>query len=426
MKVLVATVGGKPAPIETAIRDLHPSHVTLICSASTSKIADGLIEQVQASGGSAEKSEVAPDDFAGCYTLSRTLLSQLRDAYPEGNIYADYTGGTKSMSAALVAAAMDTSGVTLSLVTGSRDNIVSVVNGTQALRAVQADIVIAGRLREAAGEAFRSYDYPTTISLLRDALRRPGLPNDMSDELQCWLTLALALDRWDRFQHRDAWSLLYHYRRCLTGLVCFLRAVMWSRSCAGVPFSCEGLEGIGKTPKGHGYELVDDLLLSADRRASREMYDEAVARLYRATELFAQIRLRREYRIDTGDVDLDSSKLPPDVVDWLRGVASPLRKKVQLGLVQAYELLAMLNRDGTEPLGALYDSKYRERIRDFLNLRNDSLLAHGCKPLSRSDWEWGRDFFASFLQEAHAAIGLKAYASPLQFPTTCEPVLARR
>jgi hypothetical protein len=33
---------------------------------------------------------------------------------------------------------------------------------------------------------------------------------------------------------------------------------------------------------GHGYEIVEDLLLNAERRAMQDRYDDAVGRLYRA------------------------------------------------------------------------------------------------------------------------------------------------
>jgi hypothetical protein len=48
---------------------------------------------------------------------------------------------------------------------------------------------------------------------------------------------------------------------------------------------------------GHGYEIVEDLLLNAERRAMQDRYDDAVGRLYRALELLVQIRLLQTYDI---------------------------------------------------------------------------------------------------------------------------------
>ena len=50
---------------------------------------------------------------------------------------------------------------------------------------------------------------------------------------------------------------------------------------------------LGRSKKSSGYEKVGDLLRNAERRAAQSRFDDAVARLYRALELFAQLRLRK-------------------------------------------------------------------------------------------------------------------------------------
>jgi len=417
MKVLVATVGGTLTPIETAIDSLSPAHAAFICSQSSGANADSLVGRVKHAGGKAEKVLLQyEDDFEHCYRESLKVLSTLREAHPDADVTADYTGGTKTMSAALVSAAMDIPGVQLSLVTGVRFDNVRVAQGTQSLRPMQTGGIAANRLKRAALDSFARYDYVPAMALLREALAQPGLPADAAAELQHWVALARALDCWDRFQHVEAWNLLLNYRDRLTDLCKFLKAVMWSRACGDAAFTCDGLEGSGNTPKGHGYEMVEDLLLNAERRAVRGLYDDAVARLYRATELLAQIRLQREYGIHTGNVDLTNPKLVRDDVDWLRAGTSPHKKKVDVGLVRAYELLGRLNRNETEPLGRLYSLQYHKRIQDFLSYRNQSLLAHGCAPLAVREWKSAHDFFTTFLQDARGAMGLKPYAQPVQFP----------
>lgn len=49
------------------------------------------------------------------------------------------------------------------------------------------------------------------------------------------------------------------------------------------------------TKENGGYEQVQDLILNAERRAVQERYDDAVARLYRAVEMVAQVRLQSEW-----------------------------------------------------------------------------------------------------------------------------------
>jgi CRISPR-associated protein (TIGR02710 family) len=416
--VLVATVGGETAPQETAVSSLRPLHATFICSRESTDKTDALVSQVELLGGTAEKLLLDyVDDFEYCYAACLERLICLRNTYPDAEVRADYTGGTKTMCAALVVAAINALGVQLSLVTGARRGSERVMDGTQSLRTVQTGSVRVDRLKTTALEAFGRYDYAATMALLREALAQQGLHGRVAAYLQDWFAVAQALDCWDRFQHKDAWRLLLPYRDRLTDLFPFLKAVMWSRTQADASFTCEGLEGIGKTAKGHGYELVEDLLLNAERRAARGLYDDAVARLYRGTELLAQIRLKCEYELDTSNVDVTNPKLCPDDIEWLKRGALAGRARIDLGLVRSYELLARLNRHGTEPLGANYAEQYRGRIRDFLLLRNASLLAHGCTPLGLKDWESAHSFFNVFLQDVRGALALKPYAQPLQFPT---------
>lgn len=417
-KILVATVGGETTPQATAIDGLRPLHAIFICSRETASKTDDLVLRVQAQGGTAEKLLLDyVDEFEYCYENALEKLVSIRDSYPDAEVRCDYTGGTKTMAAALVAATIDVPGVHLSLVTGARFGSDRVMDGTQSLRTVQTASVRINRLMDAATRTFTRHDYSPSMALLSEALLEPGLTGSAAMHLQDWYAVTRALDYWDRFQHVEAWKLLFAFRNRLNEQFRFLKAVMWSRTCADTSFTCDGLEGIGDTAKGHGYELVDDLRLNAERRAARGLYDDAVARLYRATELLAQIRLKREYHIDTGNVDISSPSLMPADVEWLTRGMSPSKKKIDLGLMRSYELLARFSLRTTEPLGGLFDSRYRDRIRDFLLLRNASLLAHGCTPLTQSEWEKAHLFLSDFLQDAHRAMGLKPYAQPVQFPT---------
>jgi CRISPR-associated protein (TIGR02710 family) len=146
-----------------------------------------------------------------------------------------------------------------------------------------------------------------------------------------------------------------------------------------------------------GWELVEDLLANAERCAHRGRYDDAVARLYRATELLAQIRLRRVYDIQTGDVWLDSPAIAEcpaalELLEKARAQAVPLSegsrgadtrdRQVKIGLWQAYSLLGALG----DPLGEhfLADSRH---LKGFLEMRHRSILAHGLDPVTRGQWE---------------------------------------
>ena len=75
-----------------------------------------------------------------------------------------------------------------------------------------------------------------------------------------------------------------------------------------------------------------------EARAVQKHYDDAIARLYRAIELFAQVRLEKEFGYKTGDLKLE--QLPEHLHDEYR---CRIRDgKILLGLVEDYELLLKL------------------------------------------------------------------------------------
>lgn len=316
------------------------------------------------------------------------------------------------MSAGLPAAALDCDRVTLSLVRGDRTDLTKVSNGTQTVRLSRTHPAIVQRHKKLVKSFFARYDYPAAASLLEDILRIPELPPGESSQMQEWLTLSRALDLWDRFDHLGAWKLISPWRKHLLEHVKFLQACLSSRRRAEPDLSGKLREEIGFTDRGHGYELVEDLHLNAQRCASQQRFDDAAARLYRAVELLAQTRLSIKYGIDTSDVKLE--KLPSS----LRAEYEPTAKNGRIALAadKAYELLARLQ----DPMGALH-SKRRNEVRNFQKIRNASILAHGNAPVTAAQYQRIQDFFSSFLAEAFQALTasgemVKAYASPIQFP----------
>jgi CRISPR-associated protein (TIGR02710 family) len=85
---------------------------------------------------------------------------------------------------------------------------------------------------------------------------------------------------------------------------------------------------------------AEDLLFNAERRAAQGRCDDAVARGYRALEMIAQTRLRREHGIDTAGVDL--ARVPDDARAALERHRDD-RGRIRLALVQAWELLVVLD-----------------------------------------------------------------------------------
>lgn len=128
------------------------------------------------------------------------------------------------------------------------------------------------------------------------------------------------------------------------------------------------------------YYILASILNNARRKYDDNKYDDGIARLYRSLELIAQIRLEKEYGIDTRKVNisiLEGYDVPEDFINVIKNKRSP-----NISLNEDYLLLKHLNDD----LGIYYDNNYN-KIRNLLTLRNNSILAHGLESLSKEQFE---------------------------------------
>jgi len=118
--------------------------------------------------------------------------------------------------------------------------------------------------------------------------------------------------------------------------------------------------------------IITDLYNNASRRLMLGRTEDALSRLYRALEMLGQWVLAREFGIDTNNVD--TRGIPPrDRVSYeaLRSIEDGT---VKIGFRKAYELLGIFN----VPVGVAF--KNDPLMREFLEKRTDSILAHGLHP----------------------------------------------
>ncbi|MDR9404889.1 MAG: TIGR02710 family CRISPR-associated CARF protein [Halothece sp. Uz-M2-17] len=430
--VLIVTVGGTPQPIVTAIRTLQPDRAIFLCSTGSK----GSLSQVTGEGtpceirrgtevidrlpniptqaGLGDKFErdrdvfpiSEPDDLAECYHQASAAIQSLRKDAASLQIMADYTGGTKTMSVGLAMAGLDHQ-VTLYLTTGNRTNTIKVERGELTGQATIAPIIAQRTLEQLLPTALSQYDYSAAIGQLKRLLSAIALPPEQKRTLQEMYDCCMGLEAWDRFDHQTALDFLQRQmkRPEIQPLGVFLRRVLSSRSTIDETFNSPDRS------KGHGYEIVQDLLLNAQRRAHQERYDDAIGRLYRALELLAQIRLLTGYEIKTGNVDVE--KLPSSLQAKYEQKKS--RDKIQLGLRNSYDLLSQFPDD---PLGELYQqhSKY---LLDALETRNNSLFAHGFEPIHAEKYESVSKVIIDFIETGISALIPSKFNKTLpQFPTS--------
>ena len=197
-----------------------------------------------------------------------------------------------------------------------------------------------------------------------------------SDRKHAWIDVhaaAKGFAAWDVFDHVTALNLLSSLGR------------YYGKHLAA-------LKKLTGQEKGNGYEPVADLLNNAERRASQERFDDAVARLYRATEMAAQIRLFREHGLDSNKLTLN------DLPENLRSEYEPFvheNGKLLLGLRKSFELLGRLD----DPVGRLFETK-RNAVIGALTTRNNSIFGHGTEPVGREGYEKVRNTLHAFISEA--------------------------
>lgn len=133
---------------------------------------------------------------------------------------------------------------------------------------------------------------------------------------------------------------------------------------------------------------LPDLLNNASRRIDERKFDDAVARLYRAIELIAQVNLNKiglidENRLNVNKVFHIKKDIFEEIADYnTKEIVSTwkeykdYKKTFGIPLYKSYQLLKLLNIKIGENF--LNDKELSE----ILRARNDSILAHGIKPIS--------------------------------------------
>jgi CRISPR-associated protein (TIGR02710 family) len=408
--ILICTVGGSHQPILTVLKECRPSHTLFVCSerdpatgrpgSSSMIVGKGTPIEVRRgdtvehlanlptlagmSEGQWEYVEVPPDDLDTAVAIIIRNTLDLRRRFPGARFVADYTGGTKTMTAALVIAGLELDDVELKIVTGARANLVKVHDGSQSGLSIDVEGIrmrramapyLAAWGRFAYGEAAEGL---AGLSAPRDPLVRA--------ELQISSGLSRAFDAWDRFDHPAALDQMDVYRPRIGS-----NASPWLNAVKLLVASSDD-------PRREPARLWD-LWLNAQRRATQARYDDAVARLYRLIEWTAQWLLMAK-GIQTGD--LQPSEIPPTI--QIHPTASG---KLKAGLRDAWELAAY-HLDG--PVRAFVEGE-REHLLDHLERRNASILAHGERPIDRSDWDafsqWAEAALIPLLRSEAARVGLK-------------------
>lgn len=389
--LFICTVGGTPAPIVVALCHWRPDRVLFVSSEETKPKVNEILQAYAASAGS----PLSPGSYRICPTADsdslpavlnavRSLEPEVREWLEHGPTYkivADFTGGTKCMSAALVLQARRWK-CSFSYVGGVRrtkDGVGVVEPGFERLvHSANPWDALGYQAIEDACLLFDRHAFAAAVHVLDTAIRSVDDPA-VRRTLSTFRQLCEGYDHWDRFQHEKAATILDNVLKNANDLARILGSFNdGDRLARRIRRHRQLLEEIGAACT--SLVIVRDLLANARRRADERRYDDAVARLYRAIEALAQCRLRESYGIDSSAVPIE--KLPESLCRrWQSRADQGLLK---LGLQDDYELLRELNDD----LGIrFYEKGLNDPIKSPLAARNQSILAHGYRPVSEKTFD---------------------------------------
>ena len=414
--ILLCTVGGSHEPILTSIRENQPDFVCFICSGkdpNTGKPGsdvqikeEGSVIKRHRSDGTptlpniptqAELDEsdyeiitIPTDDPDEAFKSISQYVQELTQQHNAPYLIADYTGGTKSMSVALTLAAVENEAVELRLVTGARTNLEGVASGTERTDLVSVEAIRVKRDVNRFIGAWRYFAYNEAAKGFAGIKPRN---RELAGKVRVLQKLSEAFDAWDRFNHQEAADIIEPYRRQVAPshkhLLNSIKSLKEKSEC--------------QTPA-----RLWDLWFNALRRAEQGRFDDAVARLYRLLEWMAQWLLQDRCKINTADVPID--RIPPDI-----SVMPNKKGQYQVGLINAWKLVGHCLADS---LAGQFSKDKLDDLQNQIKLRNNSILAHGDKPIGKQDWQrfetWIEDNFLGLLETEAEQAGLRSI--PKQLP----------
>jgi len=289
-------------------------------------------------------------------------------------IVVDFTSGTKPMSAAAFALALAHGADAISYVSGEKDESGRTRQSTR-LYAFRPDRVFAHRRIVLAAEHFNAGSYAAARDTVAGLLKKEQLPDEhLRAQARGIHLVAAAYEAWDRFDWKEAAS---HFHQVAKEW----RTWTWADSPAQLAANYEHVRKVQSEKNDYGAALAADLLSNAERCMARQDWDDAVARLYRATEMVAQRQLLQRHGVQNTS-DVDPAKLPERMrAGYEKRQQESRNGKLRLGLAEAYGLLKELNDPVGKTFCDAYGPKGQGDLGNALRGRNQSLLAHGAAPI---------------------------------------------
>lgn len=380
-KLLVCTVGagsGIEESILFSVKKNNPTNLVLVFTDKSESKMKLILELLKNHTLDIECVNV---DATAIDAIFETLNLKLKDKvklFERDNIVLDFTTGTKAMTSGLSLAGVINGIFSFCYVDGPRDDHNRVMKSTRMIPIDLLEFVFEQEL-DKARRYFDMHQYDAVLSVIGDMKSKFPHILKNSKKIGRLEHAARGYLEWDRFNHEAAKASLD---------ACRQEGIQY-RLNAQIDFLNVLTETNERDVVCPTKELIVDLLENAKRRMAEHRYDDALARLYRLTETIVQYLLWEEKHILTGDVDraiiqnISNEGLKNRILN-----CNDPKSKLKLPLRLSFELFCELSPSHNVSKWLLrnFDSKTSNLVRLF-NLtqeRNNSILAHGFKPINSS------------------------------------------
>lgn len=393
-RAALVSVGGSPAPILYVLRKYRPANVWYFCSAGSRSVADELQSQLEWRPYPDFVEVERFEEIGPCYRALREAIPRLLQKWKidPAEVVVDYTGGTKTMSAALVLAASE------------RLRHFSYVGGEQREKG-GLGVAMDGRERafyesnpwselsvrevERAADLWAHALFDGSAGVLRGTAGRTPRP--------CLFEMLVDVSDATAARHR----LDFKNAQKSFGLAAKSSPALFDgRADYGLADYIEKSSHICAECAGEKSSpvLLRELLDNALRTSAQQRFEDAAARLYRAMEMQAQIWLTEVSAgaFSNGKLRRGAS-LPPVLADWPPCNADG-QGEVCLSMEQCFEAV---NRLGDKRTGRIVADiavgSGGSRWRRASAKRNTSILAHGVSSIGQTGFEEMKQIAVEFL-----------------------------
>lgn len=436
-KALVLSVGGSEEPLIYSIKKFKPDFIYFLHSKDTKKSVYKILDEFDYETSQYSLKELNNEQsLEESFSKSREIISSLKNDY---DVNVDFTGGTKPMVAGLVLAAIGEEckysyvGSTKGREGRDKDGVGVVVSGFEEIISQKDPYDLYAVVEFNRGmDFFNKYQFTAAKSNFSAASEK--LEDENLKELaNLYVDLVELYDVWDKFNNLTTVKKtlnIYLENQILKKIndsenirntledesPSFLSQIEANIEFLKLKISRKGAINLNNVKY-----YLPDLLNNAVRRIEEGKYDDAVARLYRATELIAQtglvnegfidenrLKINKIFRIGLDAINNCDNKEAVDYVTNLDEYVYANKGVLKIPLYKSFEFLEHLNCQYAK------DYLADKSLKNMVNKRNDSLLAHGLNPISKEDAE---NLFESVLKYSIGVFPeIEKYMEMAKFP----------